>query len=74
MDYNEIHRPIGLCLKAKCRPDRILDLNYCQRYNVPADCEVIKQDLTKEFPQCCEKLKCKVEGKEVIREITMEVV
>lgn len=69
MSYDEIYRPTGLCVKAKCRPDKILDLNFCQIYNVPTGCEVIQQDLTKEWPQCCEKLKC---GNQ-IREITTEI-
>lgn len=74
MNFEEIYRPIGTCVKAKCRPDRILDLNFCTRYNVPEGCEVIKKDLTKEFPQCCEKLKCR-DGKSItIRDITYESV
>ncbi|KAL5290482.1 hypothetical protein ACFFRR_010069 [Megaselia abdita] len=74
MNYDEVFRPIGLCIKAKCRSDRVLDLNYCQRYNVPDGCEVIRQDLTKEYPECCEKLKCRDGKNMIIRDITTEIV
>lgn len=68
MEFDEIYRPIGVCSKVKCRSDIVLDLNYCQKYNVPDGCEVIKKDLTKEWPQCCDKFQCK----DGIKDITIE--
>ncbi|KAL5292098.1 hypothetical protein ACFFRR_011104 [Megaselia abdita] len=73
LKFDENYRPIGECLKIKCRDDYVLGINYCSRYHVPQMCEEIKEDLTKAFPNCCPKLKCKdKDGKESIRETTFD--
>lgn len=70
MNFDEVFRPVGVCVKAKCRPDRVLDLNYCNRFHVSGEgCEAVNQDITKEWPQCCEKIKCK----DGVREVTIEI-
>lgn len=68
MKFDEIYRPVGVCIKVGCRSDIVLDLNYCQIANPSDGCELVNQDLTKEYPHCCEKLKCGDVTKEVTRE------
>uniref|UniRef100_T1GUP8 Single domain-containing protein n=1 Tax=Megaselia scalaris TaxID=36166 RepID=T1GUP8_MEGSC len=73
LNFDEVYRPIGECLKVKCRDDYVLGINYCSRYHVAPKCEEIKEDLMKPFPECCPKIKClDKNGTEIIRDTTYD--
>ncbi|EAT48822.1 AAEL000200-PA [Aedes aegypti] len=64
LDPDEEKSIPGACTEAYCSRDYSLTFTSCV-LSIVADpnCEKIKQDLTKDYPECCHKYKCVHDGK-----------
>ncbi|CAD7086768.1 unnamed protein product [Hermetia illucens] len=60
------YNPIGHCISMNCiSDDGVFDALPCATYLQPeGECEVIDEDLTKPYPDCCPTMKCKEKEKE----------
>ncbi|KAH8411327.1 hypothetical protein KR215_002147 [Drosophila sulfurigaster] len=57
--YKPINRE-GFCNSIHCRPDYVLEIEYCGRHNlVPSKNCKIYSDMRRTFPNCCPQLLCK---------------
>lgn len=58
LDYGSVLHSKGLCMEIRCQSG-VLDIRDCPRIDdVPEGCEIVKQELSKPFPSCCESVKC----------------
>ncbi|XP_058460959.1 uncharacterized protein LOC131436314 [Malaya genurostris] len=54
----------GTCLEGSCSESYTLTLTGCGVYILDdSNCEDIGQDLSKDYPECCKKYKCVIDGK-----------
>ncbi|XP_055535338.1 uncharacterized protein LOC129724443 [Wyeomyia smithii] len=54
----------GACMTMSCHEDFFLNYESCISYSISdPNCEKVEQDLSKSYPECCKKYRCKVDGK-----------